>query len=89
MRPVVYQAVYNAIHRSIEAELLPACRPYGLDAVVYNPIAGGLFNGKRTWSRPRAASATVPPTWPRSTTDVGIPAVVSRILSALSNGIER
>jgi aflatoxin B1 aldehyde reductase len=30
----------------IEAELLPAYRRYGLDVVVYNPIAGGLFNGK-------------------------------------------
>jgi aflatoxin B1 aldehyde reductase len=42
----VYQAVYNAIYRSIEAELLPACCRYGLEVVVYNPIAGGLFNGK-------------------------------------------
>ena len=38
--------MYNAITRSIEAELIPACRRYGLDIVVYNPIAGGLFSGK-------------------------------------------
>jgi aflatoxin B1 aldehyde reductase len=29
--------MYNAITRSIEAELIPACRRYGLDIVVYNP----------------------------------------------------
>ncbi|KAL2158269.1 hypothetical protein VTH06DRAFT_4590 [Thermothelomyces fergusii] len=46
VRPTVYQAMYNAITRSIEAELVPACRRYGLDIVVYNPIAGGLFSGK-------------------------------------------
>jgi aflatoxin B1 aldehyde reductase len=37
---------YNAITRSIEAELIPTCRRYGLDIVVYNPVAGGLFSGK-------------------------------------------
>jgi hypothetical protein len=26
--------------------LIPACKRYGLDVVVYNPIAGGLFSGK-------------------------------------------
>lgn len=46
VRPTVYQAMYNCITRSIEAELVPACRRYGLDIVVYNPIAGGLFSGK-------------------------------------------
>ena len=38
--------MYNAITRSIEAELIPACRRYGLSIVVYNPVAGGLFSGK-------------------------------------------
>lgn len=38
--------MYNAITRSLDAELIPACRRYGLDVVVYNPIAGGLFSGK-------------------------------------------
>lgn len=46
VRPTIYQAMYNVITRSIEAELVPACRRYGLDIVVYNPIAGGLFSGK-------------------------------------------
>ena len=46
VRPTVYQAMYNCITRGIEAELIPACRRYGIDVVVYNPIAGGLFSGK-------------------------------------------
>lgn len=36
----------TAIARSIEAELIPACQRYGLDVVIYNAIAGGLFSGK-------------------------------------------
>lgn len=44
--PRIYQAMYNAITRGIEPELVPACRRYGIDLVVYNPIAGGLFSGK-------------------------------------------
>lgn len=32
--------------RDIESELVPCCRKFGLDIVVYNPLAGGLFSGK-------------------------------------------
>ncbi|KAL7795945.1 NADP-dependent oxidoreductase domain-containing protein [Trichoderma ceciliae] len=46
VRPSIYQGMYNAITRNIEAELFVACRRYGLDIVVYNPLAGGLFSGK-------------------------------------------
>ncbi|KAM0250731.1 hypothetical protein ACHAQJ_008486 [Trichoderma viride] len=46
IRPTIYQAMYNAITRNIEAELVVACRRYGLDIVVYNPLAAGLFSGK-------------------------------------------
>ncbi|KJZ73164.1 hypothetical protein HIM_07361 [Hirsutella minnesotensis 3608] len=46
VRPTVYQGMYNVITRNIEPELVVACRRYGLDIVVYNPIAGGLFSGK-------------------------------------------
>ena len=34
------------IARNIETELVPACRRYGLDIVIYNPLAGGLLSGK-------------------------------------------
>ncbi|KAK5108540.1 hypothetical protein LTR62_008196 [Meristemomyces frigidus] len=46
VRPTIWQGMYNAITRSIEGELITACRRYGLDIVVYNPIAGGIFSGK-------------------------------------------
>lgn len=46
VRPTVYQGMYNCITRGIESELMVACRRYGLDVVVYNPLAGGLFSGK-------------------------------------------
>lgn len=36
----------NNIARSIETELIHACRRYGLSIVIYNPLAGGLFSGK-------------------------------------------
>ena len=45
VRPTIYQGVYNCIQRGIEPELIPACHRYGLDVVVYSPIAGGLFSG--------------------------------------------
>ncbi|KYK60502.1 hypothetical protein DCS_01639 [Drechmeria coniospora] len=46
VRPSVYQGMYNAITRNVEPEVFVACRRYGLDIVVYNPLAGGLFSGK-------------------------------------------
>ncbi|OAT00173.1 uncharacterized protein BDCG_16500 [Blastomyces dermatitidis ER-3] len=46
VRPTIYQAMYNTITRSIETELIPACRRYGIDVVIYNPLAGGLLSGK-------------------------------------------
>ncbi|KAI0184796.1 aflatoxin B1 aldehyde reductase member 3 [Xylaria flabelliformis] len=46
VRPTIYQGMYNAITRGLEPELIPTCRRYGIQVVVYNPIAGGLFSGK-------------------------------------------
>ncbi|GAQ41846.1 hypothetical protein ABZX51_004389 [Aspergillus tubingensis] len=46
VRPTIYQAMYNAITRSIETELIHACKRYGIDIVIYNPLAGGLLSGK-------------------------------------------
>ncbi|KAM7212684.1 aflatoxin B1 aldehyde reductase member 2 [Rhypophila decipiens] len=45
VRPKVYQANYNALQRGIEAELIPACRRYGLDILVYSPLAAGFLTG--------------------------------------------
>ncbi|KAL8766914.1 MAG: hypothetical protein Q9194_006134 [Teloschistes cf. exilis] len=46
VRPSIYQGMYNAITRSLEHELIPCCKRYGIDVVIYNPLAGGLFSGK-------------------------------------------
>ena len=46
VRPTIYQGMYNCITRGLETEVFHACRRYGLDIVVYNPLAGGLFSGK-------------------------------------------
>lgn len=46
VRPTLYQGMYNCITRGIETELVHACRRYGLDIVVYNPVAGGLLTGR-------------------------------------------
>ncbi|OCH92504.1 Aldo/keto reductase [Obba rivulosa] len=46
VRPTIYEGMYNAITRGIEAELVPCCRKHGLRIVTYNPLAGGFFAGK-------------------------------------------
>lgn len=49
LRTVRFDAVqprYNLLHRSIEAELIPAAREFGVGVVVYNPLAGGMLTGK-------------------------------------------
>lgn len=46
VKPTVYQAMYNACTRAIEAELLPCCRTLGIRVYVYNPLAGGMLTGK-------------------------------------------
>lgn len=48
VRPTVYQAIYNCIFRTIEPELIPACRRYGLKIVIYGPMAGGFLGGNIT-----------------------------------------
>lgn len=46
IKPTIYQAMYNCLTRAIEEELVPCCRKYGLDILVYNPLAGGVLSGK-------------------------------------------
>lgn len=44
--PTVYQGMYNAVTRAIEAELLTALKNYCMRFYAYNPLAGGLLTGK-------------------------------------------
>jgi aflatoxin B1 aldehyde reductase len=52
IKPTVYEGIYSAVHRSIEAELLPCLRHYGIALYAFQPLAGGFLTGryKRTTS---------------------------------------
>ena len=39
------QSVYNLIARTVELEVIPACRHYGLGLIPWSPLAGGLLGG--------------------------------------------
>jgi aryl-alcohol dehydrogenase-like predicted oxidoreductase len=47
-RPAAMEPLYNAMNRMAEAELLPACRYYGVGVVPYSPLARGILSGKYT-----------------------------------------
>jgi aryl-alcohol dehydrogenase-like predicted oxidoreductase len=49
---VVSQSPYNVLNRSIEADLVPFCRAYGLGIVPYSPLAGGILTGKYRLGQP-------------------------------------
>jgi aryl-alcohol dehydrogenase-like predicted oxidoreductase len=42
---VVEESIYNLMERSIELELLPACREYGIGVMPYSPLNSGLLGG--------------------------------------------
>jgi aryl-alcohol dehydrogenase-like predicted oxidoreductase len=39
------QSLYNLASRTIELEVLPACRAYGLAVIPWSPLAGGMLGG--------------------------------------------
>src|SRR5688572_20636084 len=39
------QSLYNLFERSIELEVLPACRDYGVGVIPWSPLAGGMLGG--------------------------------------------
>jgi len=39
------QSLYNLASRTVELEVLPACRGYGLAVIPWSPLAGGLLGG--------------------------------------------
>ncbi|KAA1472009.1 Aldo/keto reductase [Dentipellis sp. KUC8613] len=46
IQPTVYQGVYNAIHRSVEPELFPCLRKYGMSFYSFSPLANGFLLGR-------------------------------------------
>jgi aryl-alcohol dehydrogenase-like predicted oxidoreductase len=39
------QSLYNLAERSVELEVLPACRDYGVGVIPWSPLGGGLLGG--------------------------------------------
>jgi len=42
---VCEQSLYNLIDRTVELEVIPACRAYGLGLIPWSPLKGGLLAG--------------------------------------------
>jgi aryl-alcohol dehydrogenase-like predicted oxidoreductase len=47
------QSLYNLAARTIELEVLPACRAYGVGVVPWSPLAGGMLGGMGAADRAR------------------------------------
>ena len=39
------QSLYNLVERTVELEVIPACRAYGLGLIPWSPLSGGLLGG--------------------------------------------
>jgi aflatoxin B1 aldehyde reductase len=46
IKPSVYQGVYSALHRSVEPELFPCLRHYGISLYAFQPLAAGFLTGR-------------------------------------------
>ncbi|MEY9848522.1 aldo/keto reductase [Streptacidiphilus sp. MAP5-3] len=46
------QPAYSILNRGIEREVLPVCQQYGIGALVWSPMAGGLLTGRYRKGRP-------------------------------------
>ncbi|KAH7916003.1 Aldo/keto reductase [Hygrophoropsis aurantiaca] len=46
IQPTVYQGLYNAIQRTVEPELFPCLRKYGISFYAFSPLGGGFFTGR-------------------------------------------
>jgi aryl-alcohol dehydrogenase-like predicted oxidoreductase len=51
-RFVTEQPFYNLTHRSIERELVPVARQYGIAILPYSPLGGGILTGKYRRGQP-------------------------------------
>eukprot|EP00904_Undaria_pinnatifida_P003317 jgi/Undpi1/12987/HiC_scaffold_7.g02651.m1 len=62
--PSVYQGMYNAVTREVEAELLPALKKLGMRFYAYNPLAGGILTGKHKFdSNPQGGRFSSDTVW--------------------------
>lgn len=51
IQPTVYQGMYSALTRTVEDELFPCLRYYGISFYAYSPLAGGLLTGKHKFEQ--------------------------------------
>src|SRR5450432_1978461 len=54
------QSLYNLASRTIELEVLPACRAYGLGVIPWSPLAGGMLGGNLDSSDTARRKSTQP-----------------------------
>jgi len=54
--PSVYQGMYSALTRSVEEELFPCLRFYGIAFYAYSPLAGGMLTGKYQFDQEKEKS---------------------------------
>jgi aryl-alcohol dehydrogenase-like predicted oxidoreductase len=54
------QSLYNLLDRTIELEVIPACKEYGLGLIPWSPLKGGILGGvlKKTAEGRRASDQT-------------------------------
>jgi len=50
------QSLYNLTARTVELEVIPACRAHGVGVIPWSPLAGGLLAGGATATEGRRAS---------------------------------
>ncbi|KFY07165.1 hypothetical protein V492_07389 [Pseudogymnoascus sp. VKM F-4246] len=48
IKPTVYQGIYHALQRTVEAELFPCLQHYGISLYAFQPLAGGFLTGRYT-----------------------------------------
>jgi len=51
------QSLYNLASRSVEMEVLPACKHYGLAVIPWSPLAGGMLGGTKSDDTARRKNA--------------------------------
>lgn len=52
------QSLYNLVERTVELEVLPACRAYGVGVIPWSPLYGGLLGGILRKTEQQGRSAT-------------------------------
>ncbi|KAH8645395.1 NADP-dependent oxidoreductase domain-containing protein [Xylariales sp. PMI_506] len=48
VKPAIYQGLYNAFHRAVEAELFPCLHRYNMSFYCFNPLAAGMLTSRYT-----------------------------------------